>query len=414
MPRFLVCALPVLLAACQSAPQEKIAAAGTVDGGFVCPVRVPEATVRELCRSKRAYLFDYDPVLVQSRLDLMGGSGKVEEAGRPTAVTLDSFSEALRLGALLQESNAVGDPDCGGFRMAEQRACGTVPCDKGVVDLTSARRGSPTWLEGLSLTGSAGRFLAALDRGAPRVACSAHSNRVVCDILEQIDDFDASGRFRVAPPIPHLDLIPQHSILATLPGRGGTGSILIGAHLDSWSDSPGVEDNLSGVVSVLTMMRAIVDLELEFYGDLLFVFYAGEEGGHLGSCDIRRRFEGDGRMESLRAVLNFDMVGRASDPNVIYVAEPFNEGFQWQALSVAEIATRHFAEADLKVAPFPGSPKSDNVTWATACKPVASFRQMSKDESGNDWKHKPRDTRTDVESIDRVSRLALAVLWDID
>jgi hypothetical protein len=407
------------LVACQSPSLVEQVAAEAEITGFECSVSVAEETVVQLCESEQVYLFDTDLETLDNSMQAMGlpPVPVVDRRSRPVPVTLKSFADAMALCLSLhdeaQKTDPALGPGCESLQLASEAACDTVPCEK-LTMMPPPARGSPDWLGDLDLEDYAKNFLEELDDKTPRMACAHDSNRIICDILELIHDFDPDGRF-IVEPISHLDVIPQHSILATLPAGdvNSTSSILIGAHVDSWSGSPGVEDNLSGVIAALTMMKTIVDQEIEFGSGIHFAFFAGEEGGKIGSCRIRKMLDTQKLLLPMKAALNFDMVGRGISSNLIYVAEPGSGGYNWQAIAVQEIAERHFEAEDIKVVTFEGAPSSDNVTWGTACKPVAAFRKV-KPPSYGDWYHKPSDTWTEAKALDRLARLGLVVIWEID
>ncbi|MFO7676302.1 MAG: M28 family peptidase [bacterium] len=123
------------------------------------------------------------------------------------------------------------------------------------------------------------------------------------------------------------------------------------AHVDATSpdtanNTPGCEDNGSGVAAVLELARVLADIEVET--SLLLVGFAGEEQGLVGSDSMARRARDRG--DSIRLAVNFDMISYAredKDTIVIYGAsnppnsEAFVEFFRAQADTFTDL--KHYA-----------------------------------------------------------------------
>lgn len=88
--------------------------------------------------------------------------------------------------------------------------------------------------------------------------------------------------------------------------------MIVGAHMDSTAGqstarSPGADDNGSGSVVVLEALRVLVESGFKPKNTLEFHFYAGEEGGLLGSQDVYANYKSSGK--TILAFLNQDMAG---------------------------------------------------------------------------------------------------------
>lgn len=104
---------------------------------------------------------------------------------------------------------------------------------------------------------------------------------------------------------------PMNSIRLTIPGSQAASEIVVaGAHLDSvnksWfgTDAPGADDNASGSANILEAARILsrspaLSKTVEFY------WYAGEEGGLLGSSEIAQAAKSKGK--KIVGVLQLDM-----------------------------------------------------------------------------------------------------------
>ncbi|KAL2061552.1 hypothetical protein VTL71DRAFT_6929 [Oculimacula yallundae] len=103
----------------------------------------------------------------------------------------------------------------------------------------------------------------------------------------------------------------QPSIIAKIPGTS-SGIVIVGAHYDSTGGSatargPGADDNGSGVVTILEALRVIAASGFKPKNTLEFHFYAGEEGGLLGSSQVFANYASTGK--NVLAVVIQDMTG---------------------------------------------------------------------------------------------------------
>jgi Zn-dependent M28 family amino/carboxypeptidase len=101
-----------------------------------------------------------------------------------------------------------------------------------------------------------------------------------------------------------------HSVVAESTGDPAR-VVMLGAHLDSVLDGPGINDDGSGVAALLEIARAAMGNPTG--GRIRFGFWAAEEYGLLGS---RAYVEGlpEAEREALVAYLNLDMLG---SPNAV-------------------------------------------------------------------------------------------------
>ncbi len=109
----------------------------------------------------------------------------------------------------------------------------------------------------------------------------------------------------------------QPSVLVTIQGKGlyKDEHVILGAHEDSvnwssWSPSaadtaPGADDDASGVATLLETFRVLMLSDYVPDRSLVFIAYAGEELGLLGSQDVAKKFKKDGK--KVAGVLQMDM-----------------------------------------------------------------------------------------------------------
>ncbi|KAK1489315.1 peptidase family M28 [Colletotrichum cuscutae] len=109
----------------------------------------------------------------------------------------------------------------------------------------------------------------------------------------------------------------QPSIIVTIPGRNQR-TVVLGGHLDSVISgdrgagrAPGADDNGSGSVMILEVLRVLLSDPKIASGDILntleFHWYGAEEAGLLGSQDIFTQYRASNRQ--VVSMLQQDMVG---------------------------------------------------------------------------------------------------------
>ncbi|KAI5917123.1 leucine aminopeptidase 1 [Camillea tinctor] len=143
------------------------------------------------------------------------------------------------------------------------------------------------------------------------------SDWVLSEVKAIISESGATG----ASVEPFSHSFVQQSIIATIPGQSAS-KVIIGAHLDSINGrdrtgrSPGADDDGSGTVTIMEAMKALLSDPKIAAGEgantLEFHWYAGEEGGLLGSADIFDQYSSDGA--DVKAMLQQDMTGYDAGP----------------------------------------------------------------------------------------------------
>lgn len=114
------------------------------------------------------------------------------------------------------------------------------------------------------------------------------------------------------------------NVIAETPGGDPARVLMLGGHLDSVVDGPGINDNGSGTMIILEIARrAAAALAAPAPGTtpwkVRVAFWTGEEIGLWGSSAYVDGLDGPDR-ESLEAYLNFDMVGSPNGVRQVYDA----------------------------------------------------------------------------------------------
>ena len=183
-----------------------------------------------------------------------------------------------------------------------------------------------------------------------------------------------------------------NNVLAYLPGKTDE-YVIVGAHydhlgrgtFDSLAPSqigqihPGADDNASGTAGVLELARILAPLKGQFQRGILFMSFAGEELGLLGSAAWVK--DPTKPLDKAVAMLNMDMIGRIKD-NKIYI------GGVGTGSTLQKVLDQAHGESPLKFEiSQSGYTSSDHTSFVTKRIPVLFFF------SGlhSDY-HKPSDT----------------------
>ncbi len=104
---------------------------------------------------------------------------------------------------------------------------------------------------------------------------------------------------------------PQKSVRVTLTGKTFPDQIVVlGGHLDSIvqfspRSAPGADDNASGSANVLQALKGFLSLGVQPERTIEFYWYAGEEGGLIGSSEIAAAYKAAGK--DVVAAMQLDM-----------------------------------------------------------------------------------------------------------
>lgn len=116
--------------------------------------------------------------------------------------------------------------------------------------------------------------------------------------------------------------ITRQNVLGVWTGTGLPDEwVIVGAHYDSrttndttTTGTPGAEDNASGCAGVLELARVLVPRQPT--RTVLFMCYAGEEQGLLGSAAHVQSLGAAGQLNQVQAVVIMDMIGYSADANL--------------------------------------------------------------------------------------------------
>ena len=140
--------------------------------------------------------------------------------------------------------------------------------------------------------------------------------------------------------------------------------VVVGAHLDSVVEGPGINDNGSGSAGILEIAEELSELGYTKKGQLQrplrFAFWGAEELGLLGSEYYVENLT-DERLSQIYANLNFDMIGSPNYVRFVYDGDGSDTELAGPpgSAQIESVFTRYFASRRLASAPTEFSGRSD-------------------------------------------------------
>jgi len=146
---------------------------------------------------------------------------------------------------------------------------------------------------------------------------------------------------------------PTSNVIADSPGGDPDRVLVVGAHLDSVLEGPGINDNGSGVAVTLEVAEELAEHHVRLRQKVRFAFWGGEESGVLGSEHYVDTLS-DAALGTIFANLNFDMLGSPNDVRFVYdgdgrptsIAGPPGSG------QIETVFNDYFASQGLPVSPL--------------------------------------------------------------
>lgn len=150
------------------------------------------------------------------------------------------------------------------------------------------------------------------------------------------------------------------NLIADSPTGRADRTVVVGAHLDSVPEGPGINDNGSGSATILEIALQMAELGVTPTNKVRFAFWGAEESGLVGSeyyvSQLTKR-----QLKDIAVNLNFDMVGSPNYVRFVYdgdgsdtpLAGPTGSG------NVEDVFTDYFASRGLESEPTEFSGRSD-------------------------------------------------------
>ncbi len=111
--------------------------------------------------------------------------------------------------------------------------------------------------------------------------------------------------------------VTTENLLADTPTGRTDRTVVVGGHLDSVSEGPGINDNGSGTAAILETALQMAELGVTPENRVRFAFWSGEEDGLIGSSYYVSRLT-PREVKDTALNLNFDMIGSPNAANFVY------------------------------------------------------------------------------------------------
>jgi Zn-dependent M28 family amino/carboxypeptidase len=168
--------------------------------------------------------------------------------------------------------------------------------------------------------------------------------------------------------------VPTQNLIAETPTGRDDRVVMAGAHLDSVSAGPGINDNGSGSGTLLELALQIADLGIEPRNTIRFAWWGAEEAGLIGSqfyVDSLSKSEA----KDIELYLNFDMIGSPNFARFVYDGDGSAFGIKGPTGSddIEEVFEDFFASQGLASEPTAFDGRSDYDAFITAGIPAGGL-----------------------------------------
>lgn len=154
-----------------------------------------------------------------------------------------------------------------------------------------------------------------------------------------------------------------YNLVAEWPKGSGDDVVMLGAHLDSTPNGPGINDNGTGAAAVLQVALAVAETDWEPGRRLRFAWWGAEEQGMTGSRHYVDSLSQD-ELEHVKAYLNVDMLGSPNPGYFVYDDDP----------RIASVFQKWFTDRGIDTEPAVDvRGRSDHVPFQRAGVPVGGL-----------------------------------------
>jgi len=120
--------------------------------------------------------------------------------------------------------------------------------------------------------------------------------------------------------------VKTNNVIAETPGGRADHTVVVGGHLDSVYTGPGINDDGSGVSTMLETAEEMHGLGITPRNKVRFIFFSGEEQGLLGSNYYVSQLT-KGQIKDISVMLDFDMLASPNYARFIYDGNGDEHGF---------------------------------------------------------------------------------------
>lgn len=171
------------------------------------------------------------------------------------------------------------------------------------------------------------------------------------------------------------------------PGSRPQETVILSAHLDCHYLAPGAFDNLTGIVALTEVARALAPYQNHFRRTLRLIAFTGEEYGYVGSKHYVRVHADE--LDRIRFVLNFDSLFDSTAEGVAVMCSPEMRDYIGQTLEKLhpEVDVRNHFCMSSDYLPFvlAGIPAARPADWKDSFPPWSHTREDTDDKIPDAW-----------------------------
>jgi Zn-dependent M28 family amino/carboxypeptidase len=156
--------------------------------------------------------------------------------------------------------------------------------------------------------------------------------------------------------------VTQHNLIADTAAGNPERTIVVGAHLDSVEEGPGINDNGSGTGALIEIAEEIAELPREPPNRIRFAWWGAEEAGLVGSTAYVADLLESEEIDDIEANLNFDMLASPNFVRFVYDGDnSTEEGVEGPpgSAEIEQVFLDYFESVGLKTEPTPFNGRSD-------------------------------------------------------
>jgi Zn-dependent M28 family amino/carboxypeptidase len=156
--------------------------------------------------------------------------------------------------------------------------------------------------------------------------------------------------------------VTQYNLIADTDAGNPERTIVVGAHLDSVEEGPGINDNGSGTGTLIELAEEIAKLPRNPRNRIRFAWWGAEEAGLVGSTAYVADLIESGEIDDIEANLNFDMLASPNFVRFVYDGDnSTDEGEEGPpgSAEIEQVFLDYFDSVGLETEPTPFDGRSD-------------------------------------------------------
>lgn len=171
-----------------------------------------------------------------------------------------------------------------------------------------------------------------------------------------------------------IEQVHTENLLADTPTGRTDRTVVVGGHLDSVAEGPGINDNGSGTATILETALQMARLGIDPENRVRFAFWSGEEDGLIGSSYYVSQLTARG-VKDTALNLNFDMIASPNAVNFVYDGDgkPLGTAGPNGSGLIEDVFTRFFAAQGQATEPTDFDGRSDYFAFINAGIPAGGL-----------------------------------------